>query len=124
MAEEIDMQRLGRQLRRLRRKRGLTLKEVYDQTGITVSTLSRIERRASKSIESGTLLTLAQWMGTRVEKLNPKPEQVKRGGKVVEETPDIVELYLRADKKIDRKTAAALSRMFRAVYEELSQQSK
>lgn len=124
MAEGIDIARLGERLRRVRLQRGLTLREVKDATGISVSTLSRIERGASKDLDSATLLTLAEWMGMPVEKLKDKPAPVVRSGKVVEETPDIVELHLRADKKLDQKTAAALSNLFRTAYDQLRKQGK
>jgi len=32
-------------------------------------------------------------------------------------TPDVVELHLRADKNLDKRTALALAKMFRAAYD-------
>jgi len=124
MAEGIDVARLGARLRRVRLQRGLTLREVKDATGISVSTLSRIERGASKDLDSATLVVLAAWMGIAVEKLKEKPAPVIRGGKIIEDTRDIVELHLRADKNLDEKTAAALSNLFRTAYEQLSKKDK
>ncbi len=120
MAEGIDVELLGRRLRQMRQKRGMTLGQVAEATRISIPTLSRIERGASKEIESATLLTLAEWLGTSVEKLIQKPQPVVRGGKAVQDLPAIVDLHLRADKKLDRETALALSRMFRLAYEEFS----
>ena len=40
-----------------------------------------------------------------------------RKKRVLEHTPDIVEVYLRADKNLDRQTAEALSQLFRNTYE-------
>jgi|SRR5437879_3318256 len=120
MAEGIDVGRLGERLRRVRLQREKTLKEVAEATGVSVATLSRIERGDANDIESATLLAITDWMGTRVDKLKEKPKPVVRGGKMVEETPDIVELYLRADKKLDERTATALAKVFRAAYDEFS----
>jgi DNA-binding Xre family transcriptional regulator len=41
----------------------VTLKEVYDTTGIAISTLSRIENNKAKGIEFDTLVKLADFYG-------------------------------------------------------------
>jgi transcriptional regulator with XRE-family HTH domain len=124
MADGIDAEWLGERLRKTRRKRGLTLQQVAEETGISVATLSRIERGFYGNLKSDTLVTLTDWMGTEVEKLKKQPPQVLRRGRPVESTPDIVELHLRADKKLDRKTAIALGNLFRTVYEQLTEQGE
>lgn len=124
MAERIDVARLGELLRRVRLQRGLTLRGVKEATGISIATLSRIERGAAKDLKSPTLLTLTTWLGTAVERLRERPAVVAPAGRVAEDTPEIVELHLRADKKLDKKTATALSRMFRVAYEELTRTRK
>jgi transcriptional regulator with XRE-family HTH domain len=124
MAEGIDVRRLGDRLRRVRLQRHKTLKEVAEATGVSVATLSRVERGEASDLESGTLLAVTDWMGTSVERLKRKPQPVVRGGKLVEETPDIVELYLRADRNLDERTATALAKVFRTAYDELSKGSR
>jgi transcriptional regulator with XRE-family HTH domain len=124
MPQGIDPEWLGERLRGVRLERDLTLQEVAEQTGISVATLSRIERGACKSLKSDTLVTLADWMGVEVKMLQKEPPPVLQKGKVVGSTPDIVELHLRADKNLDRKTATALAKLFRSVYEQLTQQIK
>lgn len=121
---EIDQEWLGTQLRQIRKERKLTLQDVHDQTGISVATLSRIERSETQNLKSDTLVTLTDWMGTEVEKLKKERPPVTHRGKVLDSTPDIVELHLRADKKLDRKTATALADLFRSVYNQLAQQIK
>src|SRR5205809_1097619 len=105
MPQGIDPEWLGERLRGRRLERELTLQQVSEQTGISVATLSRIERGAAKSLKSDTLLTLTEWMGTEVEMLRKEPHPVVEKGKTIDYTPDIVELHLRADKNLDRKTA-------------------
>ena len=125
MAEGVDIGRLGKRLKRVRKQRGdLTLQEVADATKLHIATLSRIERGAAKEVESATLLALASWMGTAVEEFKGMPRPVDRGNKIIEETPDIVELHLRADKKLDKKTATALGNLFRAAYDQLAKKEK
>ena len=124
LPQGIDPEWLGERLREIRTKRQLTLQEVATQTGVSVATLSRIERGASQTLKSDTLVILTEWMGTEVEMLKRERPPVIKHGKVVESTPDVVELHLRADKKLDRKTATALAKLFRTVYEQLSEQMK
>lgn len=123
MPQGIDPEWLGERLRGVRQRRKLTLQEVAAQTGISVATLSRIERGACKSLKSDTLVTLTDWMGTEVEMLKKEPSTVVQQGKLLHYTPDIVELHLRADKNLDRKTATALANLFRSVYEQLREQT-
>jgi len=84
---------------------------------------SRIERDGAKSLNSDTLVTLSEWMGTGVESLKKVPPPVVHDGRTVESTPDIDELHLRADKNLDGK-AADLANLFRGVYEQPTQDMK
>ena len=115
MSQGIDPEELGSRLRETREKRHLTLQDVSTKTGISVATLSRIERGACKSLNSDTLVILTDWMGTKVEMLKKDPQPVIHKGKTLDYTPDIVALHLRADKHLDRKTATALAKLFRSV---------
>jgi len=120
MAEGIDVARLGRLVRRKREKEGLSLLDLSRAIEVKVPTLSRIERGASKDLESATLLALSAWLGQDWQELREqKPKPVVRRGKTLEETPDIVDVYLRADKNLNRDTAQTLSLLFRTAYENL-----
>lgn len=110
MADAIDFELLGERLRKVRNERGMTLEGVYKETGISVPTLSRLERGDAKGLQGETLITLSNWIGTSA-KLWKKAEPV-------DSTPDVVELHLRADKNLDRKTADALAQLFRAAYDQ------
>lgn len=125
MAEPVDVERLGQRLRRVREDRELTLEGVFKATGISVGTLSRIERAGSKDVDGGTLITLCNWMGARPEEFRFNAEPPKIAGKrTPASTPEAVELYLRADKNLDPRTAALLSEMFRAAYRKLAKAKK
>ena len=120
MAEGIDVEKLGRLVRRKRQKEQLSLRDLADLIELKIPTLSRIERGASKDLESATLLALSEWLGKDWNELRErKPKPVVRGGKTLEQTPDIVDVYLRADKNLNRDTAHALSLLFRTAYENL-----
>jgi transcriptional regulator with XRE-family HTH domain len=121
MPEPIDVERLGQRLRRARRDRGVTLEDVFKTTGISVATLSRVERAGSKDIDAGTLVSICKWMGARPEEFRPgagPPKTPTR--RTPASTPEAVELYLRADKNLDERTAVLLAEMFRAAYEKLA----
>ncbi len=124
MPHGIDPESLGNRLRTERKRRKLTLQAVSEQTGVSVATLSRIERGGSQTINSDTLVALTDWIGTGIESVKKEPPPVVHHGKIVESTPDIVELHLRADKNLDRKTAMALANLFRSVYEQVTGQMK
>jgi transcriptional regulator with XRE-family HTH domain len=125
MSTKTDVRRLGMLVQRKRERDGLTLRDVAQQTGLKIPTISRVERGKADNLESGTLLTLCTWVGADPDDFRkgaalPTPSGAKI--KVTDDTPDVVELYLRADKNLDRKTAAALSTLFRTAYTAMSGQ--
>ncbi len=111
MADVIDLELLGQRLHKVRKEREMTLEEVWKATGISVPTLSRIERGDAKGLLGETLITLSNWVGTSAK--------LWRKSDTVDSTPDVVELHLRADKNLDRKTADALAQLFRAAYDQV-----
>jgi transcriptional regulator with XRE-family HTH domain len=118
MADGIDVARLGRLVRKKREEDDLSLHDLAKITKMKIPTLSRIERGASKDVATASFLALSEWLGEDLEDLRPqKPKPIVRKKKVVEHTPDIVEVYLRADKNLDRQTAEALSHLFRNAYD-------
>jgi len=118
MADGIDVARLGRLVRKKREEDDLSLRDLAQITKMKIPTLSRIERGASKDVATASLLALSEWLAEDWEELrSQKPKPIVRKKKVVEHTPDIVEVYLRADKNLDRQTAEALSHLFRNAYD-------
>lgn len=117
MAEGVNVKLLGEHLRRIRRDRKLRLRQVYDATDISIASLSRIERGGSQGLDSKTFITLCKWMKMPIEMFKLNPEAPVRSKKPSESTADLVELHLRADRKLDKKTADALAMMFRTAYD-------
>lgn len=116
MADGVNVKLLGEHLRRTRKERKLRLVQVHLQTGVSVASLSRIERGGSEEISSATLIKLCDWMKQPVEVFKENPEVPTRLRRT-QSTPDLVELHLRADRKLDKTTADALAAMFRTAYE-------
>lgn len=120
MAENIDLAYLADRLQTVRKEQGKTLQEVADATGVSVPTLSRIERReVRRDVKGETLLALAHWLDLPAEQLRENP-RVKSAETSNKSTPDVIELHLRADPKLNSKTAKALATMFRIAYEQMA----
>jgi transcriptional regulator with XRE-family HTH domain len=121
----INVAELGELVKRQRQRVGLSLREVAQTTGVSASTLSRVENGVGTP-DSATLARLAQWLGVPLERLMSgalltQPEAVEP---VVyfptESTPSIVEAHLRADKNLKPDTAKALAELFRVAYNQFS----
>lgn len=123
MAEPVDVAVLGERLKRARTERAATLKEAAEQMELSIATLSRIERGDAKSVDSPTLLALAKWIGATAQEFLERPEVLVPSAPK-QTTPDVVELHLRADKRLDKRTAMALAKMFRAAYDSLADQQR
>lgn len=122
-----NVRSLGMLVRKKRHSGGLTLRDVASQTGLKVPTISRVERGDAQDLEGGTLLALCTWVGVNPDNFNEgAPATLPRAAnaRVVHNTPDAVELYLRADKNLDKRTASALSSLFRTAYETMSNQMR
>ncbi|MDI2099134.1 helix-turn-helix domain-containing protein [Ruicaihuangia caeni] len=91
VASQFDEEELGRLIRELRKKRGLSLRELAGTSGVSVSFLSQVERGAtSPSIAS--LMRIAQALGrtigsllepktsSRLVRKNEAPRLVHSGG--------------------------------------------
>jgi len=108
-----------------RREGDTGLRAAAKECGLSAATLSRLERGLSGSLpDAESLKRLASWLGTTVSALVDEPP-LKRGSKLpTVTTPEIVEVHLRADKKLSPQTARALAQMFRSLYDQVARQSE
>ncbi|HEX8070641.1 MAG TPA: helix-turn-helix transcriptional regulator [Pyrinomonadaceae bacterium] len=116
---------LGRAIRRKREAAGLSLRDVADETGVSASTLSRIENGTGKP-DADNIARLTAWLDMPMERVMSGRAESGDGAKAVvyfpqEATPDIVEAHLRADRNLTEETAKALSELFRVAYAQFSQ---
>lgn len=120
----LHVEDLGELIRAKRKADGLTLDQASHQIGVSAATLSRLERLSTgaRAPDVRTLSAVARWLGISIQKIKPPDTQevVLQEG---QNTPAIVEAHLRADRKLDPKTAAALSELFRAAYEQFAKLS-
>ena len=119
----VNTMELGRSIRRKREEMGLSLRDVADETGVSASTLSRIENGTGKP-DADNIARLTDWLNVPMERIMGGREMGDEGKPVVyfpqEATPEIVEAHLRADKNLTPETAKALSELFRVAYAQFS----
>ena len=111
-------------MRRRREQQGLSLRDVADETGVSASTLSRIENATGKP-DADNIARLAAWLDMPIERVMHGGLRAASDPKPVvyyphESTPEIVEAHLRADRHLSPETAKALSELFRVAYAQFS----
>lgn len=116
-----NLVRLGEIIKAKRQEAGLGLRAAAEESNISASTLSRLERGIGSAPDAETITKLSKW-------LNASVDDLLLGGdakfKELEElsTPDIIEVHLRADRNLSHETAAALAELFRAAYKQLARE--
>jgi transcriptional regulator with XRE-family HTH domain len=118
---QTDLSRIGTLVKAKRRKTGLGLRAAAAQCGVSPSTLSRLERGDSSSLpDADTLTKLAAWLGTTVAALLSEKPKPTADPELT--TPEVIEVHLRADKRLSPETASALGRAFRLLYDQLAKE--
>ena len=123
----VNTVELGRAIRRKREEAGLSLRDVANETGVSASTLSRIENGTGKP-DADNIARLTAWLDVPMERIM-SGRNTGAGGDAAEAvvyfpqepTPSIVEAHLRADRNLTPETAQALSELFRVAYAQFSQ---
>lgn len=123
----VNTAELGDAVRRRREERNLSLRDVAQETGVSASTLSRIENGAGKP-DADNIARLAAWLDMPIERVMHHGSRNPDDPKPVvyyphESTPEVVEAHLRADRQLTPETAKALSELFRVAYAQFSRTS-
>lgn len=124
MKNLVNTQELGRAIKRKREENALSLRDLANETGVSASTLSRIENGTGKP-DADNIARLTNWLNVPMERImGGRAEDADEIRPVVyfpqENTPDIVEAHLRADRSLTPDTAKALSELFRVAYTQFS----
>jgi transcriptional regulator with XRE-family HTH domain len=120
MKPKAVLAKISAKIKAKRRETGLGLRASAEDSKISASTLSRIERGAASSLpDSDTLTKLANWLDTSVSSLLGSEERLDNSPEMT--TPEIVEVHLRADKELSPKIATSLATMFKMMYEQLKE---
>jgi len=123
----VNTSELGDAVRRRREQKGMSLRDVAEETEVSASTLSRIENGTGKP-DADNIARLAAWLDMPIERvMHPGSRSAADPKPVVyyphESTPEIVEAHLRADRHLTPETAKALAELFRVAYTQFSQTS-
>src|SRR5205809_2824748 len=123
----VNTSELGDAMRRRREQQGMSLRDVANETGVSASTLSRIENGTGKP-DADNIARLAAWLDMPIERVMHAGHRAASDPKPVvyyphESTPEIVEAHLRADRHLSKETAKALSELFRVAYTQFSHTS-
>lgn len=109
--QRLRLEQLPEQLREARRLRGLTLKEVEAETGLSISTLSRIENGRFRPNVTH-YQKLLQWLG-----LSPTEVELQTNSSEAQgDTMTKVALLLKRDPKLSDNAADKLLRAWRPMY--------
>lgn len=112
-------QRLGIAVKAKRKRLNLSLETAAAETGVSASTISRVE--SGRKCDAATMNALAGWVGIPVDRLFAVAE-IGGGAAVVyfpeEPLPDVVEAHLLKDKTLTPENARALAEVFRAAYDQ------
>jgi transcriptional regulator with XRE-family HTH domain len=123
----VKTQELGQAIKRRREELSLSLRDVADVTGVSASTLSRIENGTGKP-DADNIARLTGWLDMPIDRVMNKQASAADVEPVIyfphEATPEIVEAHLRADKNLTPETANALSELFRVAYKQFSGTAK
>src|SRR5213594_4709469 len=94
----INTAELGSAVRRRREQQGMSLRDVAEETGVSASTLSRIENGTGKP-DADNIARLASWLDMPIERVMHHGHRSVSDPVVYyphESTPEIVEAHLRA----------------------------
>ena len=119
----VNTAELGNAIRRRREQKSLSLRDLAEETGVSASTLSRIENGTGKP-DADNIARLAAWLDMPIERVMHHDRAAAEAKPVIyyphESTPEIVEAHLRADRHLTPQTAKALSELFRVAYTQFS----
>ncbi len=112
----IRSEELGAALRRARKDRGLSLREVENETGISFATLARIERQVG-SPTPANLAKIVDWLNIPIARIMPAADGEQPAVFYPnEKTPDIVQAYIDRDPNLTEEQKRGLAEFFRVAY--------
>ncbi|MBN3948406.1 MAG: helix-turn-helix transcriptional regulator [Nostoc sp. NMS7] len=114
MKYHLELERLSRLIRQKRGTNGL--REVANETGISQSTLSRVERGQTPDLSS--FIALCNWLDVSPSTFFGSDE-ISNSLSV----PDAIALQLQSDKNLDLAVANALAVLVKAAYREPKNES-
>lgn len=113
----IDPNKLGALITNHRSRFGLSLWDIAKETGVSASTLSRLERGVSPSPQIETVATICEWAGVPLASVTVEGFQdLVNQEKLPAYMPDKIDAVLALDKTLSPREYSALSAIFRSAY--------
>jgi len=112
---QVNLAKFSAMLRTKRGERGL--RAIAEEIGgVSASTLSRIEQGNVPDLE--TFARICKWLGVAPNEFMADTKGSKAGTETAsgENTPEMIETHLRADRVLPLETINALSEMIRVAY--------
>lgn len=109
LAITIPMTQLGAELRKRRKEEGLSLRDVEERTGMSASTLSRMERGHIPDLS--IVEKLANWLGVNVQAAGKARMEIESD----EDLMRAIEVHLRANKDLSEEVARSIARSYEIV---------
>jgi transcriptional regulator with XRE-family HTH domain len=104
-----DITTLGPTLRAARRSKRLSLRDLADQTGVSLNTLSRVENGHVPDLKN--FRRIVDWLGLPAEQFLESP-----GGA---STPQAIARHLRSDRRLTKEAASQIVEMVEEMYHKL-----
>ena len=111
MADDPKVQRLGAMLRTRRREQRLSLRDLAARIGVSLNTLSRVERGHAPDLRN--FQRIVDWLDVPADSL-----LVAEADLTV--TPEVIARHLRADQLLSSEAAARISEIVEEMYQELA----
>jgi transcriptional regulator with XRE-family HTH domain len=100
---------LGAILRARRREKHLSLRDLADQTGVSLNTLSRVENGHVPDLKNFQLIL--DWLEMPAERFLEPPGQAS--------TPEVIARHLRADQRLPHDAATKIAELVEEMYHKL-----
>lgn len=125
MTGQSPQDRISLLIKAKRKETGLGVRESAKAASISAATFSRLERGLSATLpDVATLEKLSRWLGVTLDYVLGERPRTKNKSPLPEvNTPDLVEVHLRADKNLTPETAKALAEMFKVLYEQATKKA-
>jgi transcriptional regulator with XRE-family HTH domain len=104
-----EIARLGAILKARRREKHLSLRDLADQTGVSLNTLSRVERGHVPDLKNFQLIL--DWLELPAERFLDTPGDAS--------TPEVIARHLRADRRLPNEAAIKIAAMVEEMYHNL-----
>jgi transcriptional regulator with XRE-family HTH domain len=106
---ELDASDLGAVLRARRREKHLSLRDLHELTGVSVNTLSRVERGHIPDLNN--FRRIIEWLDEPAERFLEASSDAS--------TPQVIARHLRSDRRLTQEAATELARMVEEMYRKL-----